>query len=182
MNHLSKWSVFSVLALSFAFFPGRSARANDNIVARGGYVDVIRKNPNTEKETIQFQICIESLPCRALAKGRWFTRAELDSQKMTEAFQIFFSALGDVGVIAVPAVLGMVAGRTLTESFFGLIGGTAAGGFSLVFLTAVDALNPAEQYRQMSLISSDVLDDVDETFSGSIFDIEERLEKVLASV
>jgi hypothetical protein len=166
-----KFLKISSLALLSAFALNllQPAHAFDVIGPGGRYVKVTNQNNH-----VKFEECFKgSNPeCfRTIGPKVWYSVEELQSQRATETYQaygsivavpgvIFLSmaggVLGGAAILTAGASMAGAAGGVITSMFIGAPLGVM-GGVTLV--TTVDALNPAEQFKQSGTLSDDVIND-----------------------
>lgn len=154
---------------------------------------VTRKDPRNGDQ-VKFEECIKgSNPecLQTIGPKTWYTVEELQSQRAVETFQAYGSIVADAGVVALSIFGGMGAGSMIVSAgatkLAASVGGELAGIFigaplgaigGVTLVTTVNALKPAEQFRQAGVLSDDIINDRTATKS-SMSKYIERLELVL---
>lgn len=147
-----------------------------NVTNSTGYssLEIVTSISNGD-EYLQFKYCQAGTACRNLGPKAKYLRVDLEDQRLHERMQIGYSAVADVGVGIVAAVLAIKAGlayglgATVVELGIG-----SAVTVPTVSAATIDTLNPMEQYRQASTLSNDVLNG-----EAVLLDSEDELSKFI---
>lgn len=138
-------------------------------------------------DAVSFELCKIAKPnsCLQIGNRKIYSKVELEKLRRSEGKDIVLAVLADVGIGVVALYGGALAGGILVASAggiasVGVAGGAIAGtGVATALTINVDAINPAEQYRQTRMLKDDVIDDQTVRIDRSIDDIAHTLQTVL---
>lgn len=167
-----KKSISLILAAALGFGSFQSAFAKDVIGSGSHYVRVTNQDG-----MVMFEECFKgSKPecIRTLGPKTWYSLEELNSQRAIESWQGYGSIVADFGIVVAAIAGGAVIGGAIASSATagssvlggvfasvggGILGAGAGGVGGMAIIKTVQVLNPYEQFRQASAISSDVIND-----------------------
>lgn len=144
------------------------------------------------KDYVGFELCFKKRPnvCERIGAKKYYAKADLNDLRNSEKADVVLAGLADIGILAVglyggailgvagTAVVGAESGAMLGASV-GAIGGTTG---SAIAITKLDAINPVEQYRQVEMLSKDVINDKTVTKDRDILKIAHSLRTVLSNL
>jgi len=144
------------------------------------------------RDYVGFELCYKAHTnvCERIGKNKYYAKADLNDLRNSEKADVVLAALADVGILAVglyggalvgaagTAAIGVESGAMLGVSA-GAIGGTTG---SVISITKFDAINPVEQYRQVDILSQDVINDRKVTKDRNILKVAHTLRTVLSNL
>jgi hypothetical protein len=143
----------------------------------------------SKKSFVKFELCLldNSKPCELIG-GRAYSKVELTKLRNSEKKDVALAVLADVGLVIVAVYGGAFVGAVASSSVAvapmvgvsaGVTGGSIGSGYAIA---TVDAINPAEQYRQVDMLSSEVINDLKVVRDRDIEDIVHTLKVVLSNL
>lgn len=141
-------------------------------------------------EFVSFELCSlkRKNTCFQIGSRKMYSKAELQKLRRSEGKDVVLSILADVGIGVIAIYGGALAGAVIVSAgggaaMVGASGGAVLGTAGTAALGInVDALNPAEQYRQVKVISDDVINDKDVVMERNVDDIAHTLRAVLSNL
>lgn len=139
---------------------------------------------------VGFELCkIQNIKsCDPIGSRKMYSKVELENLRQSEGKDVVLAVLADVGIGVALFYGGAIAGATIAASSGGIASvGAAGGALTGAGATAalginVDAVNPAEQYRQGRMLRGDVLSDTEVRIDRQIEDIAHTLRTVLSNL
>lgn len=156
-----------------------------DVVSRGGSV-VLKVIKSEDRKSVSFEewnVATNKLN-RTLGPKKFYSYAEILSQRQIEAYQPPLAVAADVGLIIAVFISGGIAVRAITiwSEVSHILAVTAAGGILDGFIiSTVDALNPHEQYQQHICLRDEVIMDkrVELESEEDIMEFNDSMETVL---
>lgn len=175
----------AILALVMILTSFQIKASPSDVYGRGDKFIKVTNSKNGE--AVSFELCKISKPnsCLQIGNRKMYSKLELEKLRRSEGKDIVLAVLADVGIGIVAFYGGALAGGVLVASAggiasVGVAGGALAGaGVTTALTMNVDAINPAEQYRQTRMLKDDVIDDQTVRIDRSIDDIARTLQTVL---
>ncbi len=144
------------------------------------------------KDYVGFEICsIESNSmCEVIGNKKFYSKVKLAKLRNEEKADVLYAVLADMGIGLVGLYGGGILGAGVLSTALGSSGtmlGVSVGSLSgiggaIVITKYVDAVNPFEQGRQVRILSSSILDDIDISFDRKVEDIAQTLRTVLSNL
>jgi hypothetical protein len=173
--------ILSMIVASFQF----NASAFD-VYGRG--TKFIKVTTYNKGQLVGFELCqithIKS--CTRIGSRQMYSKVELENLRRSEGKDVVLAVLADVGIGVVLFYGGALAGGAIVASAGGIAPvGVAAGaltgaGTTTALAIHIDAINPAEQYRQTRMLRQDVISDETVRIDRNIDDIAHTLRTVLS--
>lgn len=143
------------------------------------------------KDSVGFELCYKKRPnvCQRIGAQKYYAKADLNALRNSEKADVVLAGLADIGILAVGlyggAILGVAgsaavgAESAMLGASVGAVGGTTG---SVISITKLDAINPVEQYRQVEMLSQDVINDKTVIKDRDILKIAHSLRTVLSNL
>lgn len=188
-----------------SFFIVQKLMAMDIIDQNGKYIKITE---SSDKKSVHFDLCLDQSEAKCLPIGNryFYKKSDLKSLRNSEKIDIVTSSIGDVGLV-VGAIItggvlgGLVGGTVVTEAVtvgmaaqqataasyvitYGMAGaGSVVGGVGAIKLSSKwSAINPMEQYRQVQVLSEDIINDKFVPSDRKIEDVAVTLNTVLSNL
>ncbi len=179
---MKKFLIFTLLMFSFS----NAFAAPDNVYGKGD--KYIKVSLNTEKTAVKFELYSKKEKKKLKTIGeenRYYEISTLERMRGNEKWHVFFSSVATVATVAATAggsglgYLIAVGGieQATSFAFYAFAAGGAFGGGKIV--QAVNSINPYEQYKQLEVISEEVVNGSEVHTKTDIVKFAKRLHTLL---
>lgn len=183
----------NIILLATLFTLATNTAFADDIYGKDGqrFIKVTEYTSDGQhKDYVGFALCANKSDtvCDQIGRRKYYSKAALASLRNSEKKDVAFAVLADVGVVIVAVyggafVGGVVAAGAGTATMVGASAGATLGtAGAATIITYAEAINPAEQYRQVEMLSSDIVNDKDVVINRDIDKIAHTLRSVLENL